>query len=213
MRLNQLLHCLCLSGLLPIACMRNYVSISSTANPGKLLKNIDVKPIEQNKSLVRSKNGPRSLIDENLRRILKNLATLKLTRVSHDYLENLLCEMYRHFSPATKRRLGEVTGKEFASVLQQELSSAEFYQRIRDAKISPNNDLYFKDVSTGNWQHLFRISHDNILCMRPSTVRNNVTSSCILKLNLHIDEEGLFIPGNDSSSTKLALSSFFDNKM
>jgi hypothetical protein len=165
MRLNQLLHCLCFSGLLPIACLRNYVSISSTANPGKLLKNIDVKPIEQNKSLVRNKNGAGSLIDENMRRILKNLATLKLTRVSHDYLENLLCEMYRHFSPATKRRLGKVTGKDFASVLQQELSSAEFYQRIQDTKISPNNDLYFKDVYTGNWQHLFRISHDNILCM------------------------------------------------
>ena len=213
MRLNQLLHCLCFSGLLPIACLRNYVSISSTANPGKLLKNIDVKPIEQNKSLVRNKNGTGSLIDENMRRILKNLATLKLTRVSHDYLENLLCEMYRHFSPATKRRLGKVTGKDFASVLQQELSSAEFYQRIQDAKISPNNDLYFKDVSTGNWQHLFRISHDNILCMRPSTVRNNVTSSCILKLNLRIDKEGFFIPGNVSSCTKLDLSSFFEYKM
>jgi len=213
MRLNQLLHCLCLSGLLPIACMRNYVSISITANPGKLLKNIDVKPIGPKQSLVQRKSGARSLIDENLRRILKNLATLKLTRVSHDYLENLLCEMYRHFSPATKRRLGKVQGKEFASVLQQELSSPEFYQRIRDAKISPNNDLYFKDISTGNWQHLFRISHDNILCMRPSTVRNNVTSSCILKLNLGIDKEGLFSAGNVSACTKLDLSSFFKNEM
>ena len=212
MRLNQLLHCLCLSGLLPIACMRNFVSISSTANPGKLLKNIDVTPIEKTQSLARKKGGKRSLIDENLRKILKNLATLKLTRVSHDYLENLLCEMYRHFSPDTKRKLGEVTGKEFANVLQQELSSAAFYQRIREAKVSPNNDLYFKDVSTGNWQHLFRVSHDNLLCMRPSTVRNEVTCTCILKLNLRIDKEGVFCAGTVSNCTKLDLSTYFLKK-
>ena len=44
------------------------MSISSTANPGKLLKNTDVEPTEQNKSLVQNNNWAGSLIDENLRK-------------------------------------------------------------------------------------------------------------------------------------------------
>ena len=44
-RLTQLLHCLCLSGLLPNQCMTGHASISITANPGKMLKNITICPV------------------------------------------------------------------------------------------------------------------------------------------------------------------------
>ena len=140
---------------------------------------------------------------------MRNLSALQLKKVTHDFLENLLCEMYRHFSPATQQKLAKLKGDEFVQLLKKELSSEMFYQRVRNAQLSSRNDLYFKDVATGNWQHLFRLSPKNELQMRPSTVSNTVLGTCILRLKLFINTEGLFRTEIISRGRQEDLSDYF----
>jgi len=209
-RLNQLLHCLCLSGLLPIQCMTDFVTISKTANPGKVLKNITVLPLDGTacQQPIKKRLTIQDTIDNNFAQVIRNLSSLKLDKVSHDYLENLLCEMYRHFSPITQKKLAKLTGETFVQALREELSCPSFYKRVEEAQLSPNNDLYFKDFLTGTWQHLFRITSKHSLVMRPSTVVNTVSASCILHLKVHIDQLGAFC-ANTTSSHEKDLSVYF----
>ena len=180
MRLNQLFSALCLTGLFPLRAMTDCISISTTTNPGKLLS-------------AYRKSSDKDL-ETTLENLLENLKSRGFTKLTHFFLENMLCEMYRHLDAGTKRLLKDPKNKPANishNILQKAMEIPKFLQTIINATRSQRSDVYFKDTQINEWQHLFSIiDRKNImqLEMRPSTAINTVKKTCNVKVHVTYDE-------------------------
>ena len=160
MRCNQLFSSLCLTGLFPIQAMADCICLSVSTNPGKIL-NAYVRPHEAS-------------IEIALETLLKCLKLHGFNRLTHFFLENMLCEMYRHLDEDTKQKLRDTKLSDdfFGAVLRKGLEMPEYLERVVNATKSAKSDVYFKDTCKDEWQHLFSIverKNTTQLEMRPST--------------------------------------------
>ena len=180
MRCNQLFSSLCLTGLFPIQAMYECISLSLSTNPGKILKAY--------------KRSGDATIEVALETLLKCLKLHGFNRLTNFFLENMLCEMYRHLDKDTKRKLKETKKPEefYCTVLRNGLEMPGFLDRICNAKKSLKGDVYFKDIIKDEWQHLFSIvERKNFLRleMRPSTSTIDAHNrSCNVKIHVSYDE-------------------------
>jgi hypothetical protein len=180
MRLNQLFSALCLTGLFPLRAMTDCIGISTSTNPGKLLSAF-------------KKSSDRDL-ETTLEILLGSLKSRGFTRLTHFFLENMLCEMYRHLDAGTKSLLKDPKNKPAnisSTILQKGMEMPEYLERLVNATRSPRSDVYFKDTQKDEWQHLFSIiDRKNImqLEMRPSTAINTVKKTCNVKVHVTYDE-------------------------
>ena len=132
-----------LTGLFPLRAMTDCISISTSTNPGKLLS-------------AYKKSSERDL-ETNLEILLGSLKSRGFTRLTHFFLENMLCEMYRHLDAGTKSLLKDPKNK-LANVsciiLQKGMEKPKYLEMVINATKSPKSDVYFKDTQKDEWQHL-----------------------------------------------------------
>jgi len=159
--------------------MADCVTLSPTNNPSKIL------------------NAYKNSVDESLQvtleTLLKRLKIHGFNRLTHFFLENMLCEIYRHLDEGTRKSLKETkAASEYLNIiLKKGLEMPEYFDRVINATKSAKYDVYFKDTFLNDWQHLFSIvERKNTLQleMRPSTSSNQVNSTCSLKIYINYDE-------------------------
>jgi len=149
MRCNQLFSSLCLTGLFPIQAMTECISLSTLTNPGKILKAY--------------KRSDEASIEITLETLMKCLKLHGFNRLTKFFLENMLCELYRHLDKEMRRKLKESMKTEaiYNTLLRDCLADPEYLDRVCNATNSAKPDVYFKDTSKDEWQHLFAIVERN----------------------------------------------------
>lgn len=185
MRLNQLFSSLCLTGVFPLRAMADCISISSSTNPGKLL-NTYKKSTERD-------------LDATLEILLRTLKSHGFSNLTHFFLENMLCEMFRHLDLKTKKDLKDSKNKNAdvcCTILQNGMESPEYLEKVINATKSSKSDVYFKDTQKDEWQHLFSVIERKTIMqleMRPSTAINIVKKTCNVKVHVTYDENSALI--------------------
>ena len=132
MRCNQLFSSLYLTGLFPIQAMAECISFSTSTNPGKNLKVY--------------KRSNEATIEVSLETLMKCLKLHGFNRLTNFFLENMLCEMYRHLDRDTRRKLKEMKKPEefYDTMLRKGLEMPEHLDRVCNATKSAKSDVYLR---------------------------------------------------------------------
>lgn len=166
---NQLWHSLCLCGVLPL----NYINTTPVAmesGPSKLIQ-IFYPECKTSDDLIKK-----------LQEVKGNMTKLGITTASAFFLENEMCEIMRF---ANKSKIAPKTMP--VSQRKVALNSREFINALSLCKPTKNPDLYYKNPTTGHYQHLFRVVDKKILSMRLSFLDNDITTSVICRCNIDYD--------------------------
>ena len=129
--------------------MTECISLSTLTNPGKILKAY--------------KRSDEASIEITLETLMKCLKLHGFNRLTKFFLENMLCELYRHLDKEMRRKLKESMKTEaiYNTLLRDCLADPEYLDRVCNATNSAKPDVYFKDTSKDEWQHLFAIVERN----------------------------------------------------
>jgi hypothetical protein len=153
---NQLWHSLCLCGVLPL----NYINttpIAVESGPSKLIQMFYPK-CKTSDTLVKK-----------LQKVQGNITKLGITSVTAFFLENEMCEVMRF---ANKSDITPTTMP--VNERKVAINSREFINALSNCKPTKNPDIYYKNPTTGHYQHLFRVTDKKVLSMRLSFLENNI---------------------------------------
>lgn len=162
---NQLWHCLCLSGILPLSFVQS-LAVSPTSGPGKLIQTFYPKCTSEKALLAK------------ITEVTGAMHGLGLTRINNFILENGMCEIYR-LGVATKIATMKMTAED----RKRGYASEQFHDALVCSPPTKKTDLYFLNPFTKEWQHLFRV-YDKGIQMRPSFLDNPDTSSSYLNVKI-----------------------------
>jgi hypothetical protein len=121
-------------------------------------------------------------LQKKLQSVRSAVKKLGMNEVSEFFLENMYCEQWRQ---GMKSKL--INKDMPAEERKIQFCSNEFQDELLDASVTKNPDIYYKNPFTKEWQHLFRVSHQGQLIMRPSFLRQTNSSSVIVKCTVRHD--------------------------
>jgi len=112
--------------------MAECISFSTSTNPGKNLKVY--------------KRSNEATIEVSLETLMKCLKLHGFNRLTNFFLENMLCEMYRHLDRDTRRKLKEMKKPEefYDTMLRKGLEMPEHLDRVCNATKSAKSDVYLR---------------------------------------------------------------------